>query len=311
MIMENKEDKKILVTHNSSFHSDDLFACATLSLLLEKRKQQFEIIRSRDKGIIESADYVFDVGGIYDPEKNRFDHHQPGGAGKRENGIEYASFGLVWKHVGMELCSDNQDVWNMIDSKIASPIDAIDNGIDIISSKFEGIVPYGGDQPFLIFSPTWQEDESNIDDIFRGLVLNLTKIIKREIEVATADVLGKKLIESAYSESENKQIIVLETSYPRYLYQSKLCEFSEPIYVIYPSSKKDNWKIEAIRKSHGTMESRKLFPQNWRECFDDSSKLAETTGVNDALFCHRSGFLMTVTSKEGAMKLAQLALENN
>jgi uncharacterized UPF0160 family protein len=103
--MQNKKTKKYttLVTHNGSFHSDDIFACATISLILEKKKQKFEIIRTRDEKIIPTGDYVFDVGGVYNPKKNRFDHHQKGGAGKRVNGIEYASIGLVWKKFGKEL----------------------------------------------------------------------------------------------------------------------------------------------------------------------------------------------------------------
>src|SRR3989339_2007075 len=121
---------KKLITHNGSFHSDDIFACAALCLMLEKDKKKFEIIRTRDEKIIKTGDYVFDVGGIYDEKTNRFDHHQKEGAGGRENGIPYSSFGLIWKHFGIDLCGKNIDVWSMIDFKIVTPIDAVDNGVD-------------------------------------------------------------------------------------------------------------------------------------------------------------------------------------
>ncbi len=94
--------KKIAVTHCGSFHTDDVFACATLSLYFKKNNLKYKLIRTRDDNIIKKADYVFDVGGIYDPKIDRFDHHQYGGAGKRENNIPYASFGLVWKKFGPE-----------------------------------------------------------------------------------------------------------------------------------------------------------------------------------------------------------------
>lgn len=58
--------KQTLVTHDGTFHADDIFACATLSLYL---KNNIKIIRTRDPKIIEKGDYVFDVGGVYDPEK--------------------------------------------------------------------------------------------------------------------------------------------------------------------------------------------------------------------------------------------------
>ena len=64
---------KKLVTHNANFHADDIFATATLDLVF---KSDIEVIRSRDPNIIESGDIVYDVGQIYDPERNRFDHHQ-------------------------------------------------------------------------------------------------------------------------------------------------------------------------------------------------------------------------------------------
>src|SRR3989344_1324410 len=98
-----------LVTHDGSFHVDDIFAAATLSIYLEKIGQNFEIIRTRDEDMIASADYVFDVGGVYDPEKNKFDHHQFGGAGERES-IPYASFGLVWKKFGKNVAGTKEAV---------------------------------------------------------------------------------------------------------------------------------------------------------------------------------------------------------
>src|SRR5690348_4673081 len=96
--MEDKKEVKI-VTHSGNFHTDDIFAVATLFLLLEK-DHTLLVTRSRDMETIAAADYVVDVGGEYDPAQNRFDHHQINGGGQRDNGIPYASFGLVWKHFG-------------------------------------------------------------------------------------------------------------------------------------------------------------------------------------------------------------------
>src|SRR5438045_63101 len=107
--MRNIMNKTIkLVTHDGSFHTDDVFAAATLILHLEKTNSGWEIIRTRDEEIIKNADYVFDVGGVDDKEKNRFDHHQVGGAGERFHGIPYASFGLVWKKFGEEVCGSQK-----------------------------------------------------------------------------------------------------------------------------------------------------------------------------------------------------------
>jgi uncharacterized UPF0160 family protein len=306
-----KKDIKKLVTHNGSFHADDLFACAVLSMVLQKSGIKFEIIRTRDTNVVKNGDYVFDVGGIYDPKLNRFDHHQKNGAGYRShNNIPYASFGLVWKHFGMDLCDNNKDVWSIIDSKIVAPIDAIDNGFDIAKPKYGNIMPYGAEQVSLIFSPTWEEDESRVDDIFRDEVTRMVRILRREIQVAKSDILGKHYIRKAYQNATNKEIIELSNTFPRYLYQDTLSSFKEPIYVIYESRHSKIWKIEAIQKSPTTLESRRPFPENWRGFLNGDPQLVEITGVSDILFCHRNGFLLTVKSKEGALKLAEIALNS-
>ncbi len=309
MEMMKTSKKKLLVTHNGSFHADDLFAAATLSLWLGKHGKNFEIIRSRDLKTIENADYVFDVGGKYDPKKNRFDHHQQKGAGKRKNGIPYSSFGLVWKHFGLDLCGGDKEAWRTIDEKIASPIDAVDNGVDIVIPKFKNIMPYDGDRPFLAFAPTWQERKVSTDTVFKNEVKNVIKVLEREIKVARIDSLGKETIEKAYKKAKNKKIIELPKSFPRYLYQNTLAKHKEPIYVIYKSEFAKTWKVEAIKKSPETMQSRKPFPKSWRGLLNDDPKLKKLTGIPDVTFCHKGGFLATTKSRNGAIKLAKLALK--
>lgn len=130
-----------LTTHNGGFHADDVFACATLELILEKEGRPFAVSRSRDPELMAQSDIVFDVGGVYDPAHERFDHHQEGGAGKREDGIPYAAFGLVWKKYGEQLCG-SEAVARRIEKHIVEPIDAFDNGIDLFTplKKISGLL---------------------------------------------------------------------------------------------------------------------------------------------------------------------------
>lgn len=301
-----KKNKK-LITHNGSFHADDLFAAAVLSML---HNGNIKIIRTRDKSMMQDADYVFDVGGIYDEEKRRFDHHQKGMAGVRPNGIPYAAFGLVWKAYGEKICGD-KEVADLIDSKIVQAIDAKDNGVDTYKPLYEGVSIYGAQQIFLAYSPTWKEDNKNIDEIFKQEVKKIVPLLKREIEVAKADVEGKHIIMKAYEEAKDKRVIILETSLPRYLVQDVLPALREPIYFICPSGHGEFWKAEAIRENLSTMKSRKLFPESWRGLLNRDIKLKEMTGVSDFLFCHANGFLITVEKKESAIKLVEIALQSN
>lgn len=299
--------KKICVTHSGSFHTDDLFATASLSIL---NNGNIKIIRTRDPMVFKTGDYLYDVGGEYVEDDNFFDHHQKGGGGVRENGIPYSSFGLVWKKFGKQICG-SLEVANRIEKNIVMPIDAKDNGVDFYKPTIDGLFPYSVEAIFLSESPTWKENNEDIDKIFKKQVNKIIPLLKREIKVAQDDLEGEKIIYDSYNQSEYKKIIVIDVSLPRYLIQEILPKYSEPIYFIYPSlkgSKIVGYKVEAVRKSLDTMESRKLFPEPWRGLMEISGKLKEITKVDDAQFCHQSGFFLTVGSKESAILLAEKAL---
>ena len=152
---------KTIATHNGNFHADDVFSIAALKSIFPS----FKLIRTRDLELIAQADIVIDVGGEYDPDADRFDHHQRGGAGERENGIPYSSFGLIWQKYGLEICQDNQDVVNAVDRGLVSTIDAIDCGY--AEGIAEGITKgISLSQTIGMFNPTWQE-ESHFDTCFR------------------------------------------------------------------------------------------------------------------------------------------------
>lgn len=303
MIMENKE-KKILVTHNGTFHSDDIFACATLSLFLEKNNQEFEIIRTRDENIINRADYVFDVGGVYNKEKNRFDHHQIGGAGKHDDGIEYASFGLVWEKFGNEVCN-SEKIAKKINLKLVEAVDSHDNGISLTKNNFD-ISPYTIQDVFNSMRKTWKEDADFNNEMFLKCVSFAKEILKREIKQVQDYLLAEEKVKEIYENTKDKRIIVLDDNYP---FGEVLFEFPEPIYVVRPRDNDHTWGIDCMRKEKRSFMNRKDLPFSWSGLRDE--EFQKVTGVNDAVFCHRALFLAVAKSKEGAIKLAQLALENN
>jgi len=303
-IMSIFKKKKICVTHNGAFHADDLFATAALSIL---NNGNIKIIRTRDSKIFETADYLYDVSGDYNPEKNIFDHHQKGGAGNRENGIPYSSFGLIWKTYGEKICG-SKEVAVEIDKKLAQPIDAIDNGMDLTTSKFKGVEQYTVNNIFKAFYPTWDEDVNNVDKIFEQEVKKIIPLLKREIKVAQSNIKGEKIIMEDYNKAEDKRIVILSQPFHRFLVRDVLPRLPEPLYYVCPSGHDYSWKVETVSVTPDTMESRKLFPESWRGFTDGDPKLREVTGVEDIIFCHKSGYLLNVKSKEGAIKLAQKAL---
>ena len=57
------------------------------------------IVRSRDKSILDNCDIIVDVGGIYDHNSQRYDHHQRDFTGVFGHGFEtkLSSAGLIYK----------------------------------------------------------------------------------------------------------------------------------------------------------------------------------------------------------------------
>lgn len=94
----------IIVTHDGKFHSDEVIAIWLLRWIYKDHI----IIRTRDPDIIQCANIVVDVGGVHDPDRDRFDHHQstfnltfPGSS------IPLSSAGLVWLKYGKQLIRDH------------------------------------------------------------------------------------------------------------------------------------------------------------------------------------------------------------
>ena len=289
---------KILVTHDGVFHSDDLFATATLSIL---NKGNIKVFRTRDTEIIKKADYVYDVGGEYDSARNLFDHHQQGGAGKRENNVPYASAGLVWKAFGEELCG-SKILADKIDKRLIQSIDSIDNGIDLYEVKGD-VPPYTLQDIVFVFRPSWKE-EQNYDKCFAELVPIAVKILNREITKMRDELEAESYVVKAYEEASDKRLIFLESNYP---WGETLLSYPEPLYVI--SSKNGLWRVEAVRKGKYGFENRKPFPEAWAGKRDQ--ELVKTTGVPDAVFCHNGRFLVVAKTKEAVIALAQKALDIN
>lgn len=291
---------KTIVTHDGKFHADDVCAVAAISLLIDG---PIEVVRTREMELINKADFVVDVGGIYDVEKNRFDHHQEGGAGERENGIPYAAFGLVWKTYGESLCGSLK-VADMIDRDMVSSLDATDNGMGIFFTKLKNVNAYGLDSVVNAFVSTWKEEDRDMDIAFAELVRFVKALIAREIMRVRAKEEAKEFVEKAYEEASDKRIIVLNGQYPS---RDFLSQHPEPLYFIRPRLNDGKWSVETVRDDSRSFINRKDLPKAWGAKKD--LELAEITGVPDAMFCHKNLFLAVAGSREGAIALAKLAVQ--
>lgn len=286
-----------IVTHSGSFHQDELFAIATLLFIYPEA----EVVRTRDDKVIASAEIAVDVGLIHDESGEKFDHHQEGGAGKRQNGIPYASFGLVWKKYGAVVCKSDK-VADLVDKKMVQPIDGADTGYMLYKPTHREVSPYLFDNVLNALTPTWRDKES-IDETFFELLSFAQLILKKEIEKAQYFFEDIQEVKKAYKDAKDKQIIVLEHSYP---WKSILSNQKEPMFVIHPDQNTGEWVVACVKKNPRSPEYRKILPATWAG--KKQQGLADVTGVKDAEFCHYKRFIAKAWSKDGALELAKQAL---
>lgn len=296
------QKKKTIVVHDGIYHSDDVFACATLSLYFKKHNTAFHIVRSRDTKVIERADIVVDVGGVYDTARNRFDHHQTEGAGKHDNGIPFASFGLVWESYGLDLCEGSIEVFEFIKIRIVKAIDATDNGVSICTPVFPDIMPYDFHSIISSFEPSWKESNDMLDKGFFDAIDFAKKVLARLIKKSKDLKEGEKIVEQIYQNTADKRLVIMDRYYP---WKKQMTLHPEVLFVVFPGQE-DKWMLVGAKDDIFSFDSRKQLPEAWAGLRD--TELQKVTGVSDAVFCHRGRYLAVAKSQEGILKLAELAL---
>lgn len=305
-MQEDKFSAKVtIVTHSGSFHPDDVFSVAALLILFESRAVFTRVERSRDPAVAERGDFVVDVGAVYDQEKNRFDHHQAGGAGERGNGVPYASFGLVWRKFG-EAVVGSREAADVLDRGLVQFIDAMDNGVGEILPVMADVFPYSIGRAILAFNPGWSDSRPDYDQAFSDAVNFAVAVLRREIRVVTEKLSGEKAVKKIYDETTDKRLMVLDKKYP---WEEVLSKLPEPLFVVAPhfeASGDIRFGLEAVRDNPHSFVNRLDLPANWAGKRDE--ELVVATGVADAVFCHNQRFFAVAKSKEGAVALARLAL---
>jgi uncharacterized UPF0160 family protein len=77
---------------------------------------------------------------------------------------------------------------------------------------------------------------------------------------------------------------------------------------LYPDVNTSNWYLQPAKKSKEDFGDYRInFPVSWLG--KEHQELATVSGVEDAVFCHKSGYLAVAKSKAGAISMAQKVLE--
>ncbi|MBU6383426.1 MAG: MYG1 family protein [Verrucomicrobia bacterium] len=285
-------EPRSLGIHDGSFHADEVTACALLLLL--DRIDRDKIYRTRDPKVIDRCDYVCDVGGVYDPHKRRFDHHQA------EYHGSMSSAGMVLLYL-KELGLIEPHLYEYFNKSLVMGVDAHDNGI----AKLEpGTTSFS--QVITNFLPIeYDVSPEEMDRAFLTAVDfalgHLDRLRKRHSYTLECKATVKKAM------IHGSNVLVFDKSLPWLENFFDLGGELHPAqFVIMPSG--DHWKLRGIPPTLADrMKVRKPLPEPWAGLHEQ--ELKKISGIEGAVFCHKGRFISIWETKEDALKALHIAME--
>jgi uncharacterized UPF0160 family protein len=290
----------LIATHSGSFHADEVFAIAALGLLGES----VEVVRTRDREALARADLRVDVGFRDDAATGDFDHHQRDFDAARNNGVRYASFGLVWREFGARVCDGDQETADAVEATLVQAVDANDTGQQLTQSLIDGVRPMTVNAIIGGFNARWDESltpEQERERFDAALAL-ARDILAREVASAASGHRSELIVREAIAAATDPRVVELPVNAP--WKQVLVPEAADALFVIYP--KRQGFGLHAVPREPGSFENRRDLPAAWGGL--QGADLVAATGVEEALFCHAKRFLAVAGSRAGIKRLAVLAL---
>lgn len=296
-----------LITHDGTFHADEVMATVVLRAIFPDA----ELIRTRDPQILGTAgeeSVLYDVGGAYDPDRNRFDHHQPG-APQREDGSPYSAFGLIWSRYGADylgLCRVGPDlipaVRGAVDRSLVLGIDLLDNGTLDPSS----LGPASGlTLPALIgdLNPPYDAPEGAERARFDVAVRTASDLLIARVKGAEASLRARREVLTELERNGPSPVLQLSRGAP---FRGAITEAGADHVLLVVHPRKTDWVVSTVSDPPGSYTTRLDLPEAWAGL--EGEALAAETGVGAAVFCHRARFMAVARTREGALRMAELAL---
>ncbi|KAL1970401.1 hypothetical protein VTN77DRAFT_5562 [Rasamsonia byssochlamydoides] len=300
-----KPSPPLIGTHNGHFHADEALAVYLLRLLPTYASSP--LVRTRDPARLAECHTVVDVGGEYDPARNRYDHHQRSFTTTFPNhSTKLSSAGLVYMHFGRAIIAqhtslppDHPDVtllYEKLYTDFIEALDANDNGVSVydpaavaaagLQKRFkDGGINLGslvGDLNYPDPSATGEAQDE--DARFAKASTFIGEVFLRKLRHASAFWLpARATVGSAYQSRRETghpsgRIIVLSEGgvpWKEHLYnferEAGAGEENQVYYVLYPESATEGakWRVQCVPVDEGSFESRKPLPESWRGVRDE------------------------------------------
>ena len=272
------------ICHNGVFHADDVFATVLLTKVISSPLRLSRVSQVPDD--LPANIIVFDIGG------GKYDHHQKGGNGVREDGIPYASFGLLWKDYGQRLCQKLglDKKYGMVEfDRFVSGIDGYDNG------QF-----HPKDSPMLnlsnciaTFNPTWENSSpENFNQAFAHAVSFASIVFDNVMDGIISRFHARSVLQDALQKADSN-ILYLD----RFVPVSAFPEIKEQIRAMVYPSPREGYNIQILDYKY-------QFPSSFLGL--SRKELCNATGLSSILFIHNSGRLAGAETLDDIHRLSKM-----
>ena len=293
-IVFSKEEANC-ITHSGTMHADEVFATAFLELY----KGDVSVFRTTTVGEVDDSVLVYDIG------RGKYDHHQID-AEKRENGITYSSFGLLWREFGKSFLEESgfsniDDLWSEIDKDLVEGIDADDNGFfpKIEANYRVKTLP----NVIKLFNPSFDSGEDESTQFLKAVNLAKT-IIEEEIYYVNGKVIASHRINEIIEESDpNSKYLILDEFLP---YEEAILNNPNTgnlLFVAFPSNR-GGYAIKTLPKSLDDKTARMPFPEEWAGLQD--KELESVSKIPGLRFCHTARFIVSCNTIECVYQVLDL-----
>lgn len=310
----------LLGTHDGTFHCDE--ALAVFMLRQTSEYSDARVVRTRDASVLRTCNAVVDVGGVYDHEARRYDHHQNGfGATfSPKHATKLSSAGLVYLHYGKEIIKNLTQVdddavsviYNRLYGAFIEAIDAIDNGIDLFPGRPLYSVQTDLSSRVGYLNPSWNSEISADAQFEKAVALTGKEFMEKLVWYATtwlpARELVRKGVDSRFEHDPLGRVVVLDafTTWSGHLSSilSELNESHTVYFVVFPDRRDNTFRVRAVN-SEG-FKCYRYLPEKWRGLKPE--ELCTVSGIEGCTFVHANGFIGGNKTREGAIRMAYLAL---
>ena len=320
----------LIATHDGTFHADETTACAVITYLYDNTT----IIRTRDEELMETADLIIDVS--LKNDERHYDHHSKDFTLVRDNGIRYATAGLMWRKFGREFLKKvaNRELpfkpsasvldaaFSRIDSEIMEMIDLNDNGqltsyVSEVADAFtEGekdvrnrlteFYQCSPDIPYIVAMQNLPSNKGEQQDRAFNATVKMLRLIL--VPCAINALTTESGIERVLEVYQGGQILVMQERLPwTQAVFSHPDRFKECKLAVYPD-RNLRWRVQSLPVSKALKFcNRCSAPISWRGL--EGVKLDQVSGLLNCSFVHRSGFTGGAETYDDTMKMAKLWLE--